>query len=240
MAKVNYKNGVTSVILRVKIHNTSVTTGAGLTGLTSGSSGLIVSTIADTEATATAYTGSNLETITTLGTWANPTSGKARFKEVGATNHPGIYEVQLANTRWAVSGARSIIVSVLGATNAAQVDAEIQLEPSPANIVQIDDDTHAPENLALMYAGGIANGTVDSVVDNGEFAGDGADLVAVDDVYNNMILVFVNGDNKFIPRIIQDYVGSTKTFIFNGVGFAGEFPRTVGTQESFLILAGSP
>jgi hypothetical protein len=105
------------------------TTGGAKTGLTFSSSGLIISTIADNESTATAYTqaGSTTETITTLGTFAAPTATKCRFKEVDATNHPGLYEIQIADARWAVSNARSVIVTVSGATGAAQVDAEIQL-----------------------------------------------------------------------------------------------------------------
>lgn len=123
-------NGATSVILRVKLLDSSVTTGAGLTGLTSASSGLIISTIADVEATATTYTvgGSTIESITTLGTYAAPTATKCRFKEVDATNHKGVYEIQLADARFAVSGARSLLVSVLGATNLAQCDFVVQLD----------------------------------------------------------------------------------------------------------------
>ena len=89
------------------------TTGAPLTGLGSASSGLIVSTICDNEASATPYTvaAGNVETITTLGTFAAPTSGKCRFKEVDATNHPGLYEFQVADARFAVAGARSLVIT---------------------------------------------------------------------------------------------------------------------------------
>lgn len=129
MAKLLYANGVTSVILRVKIMDSTSTSGGAKTGLTFSSSGLIISTIADNEATATAYTeaGSTIETITTLGTFAAPTATKCRFKEVDSTNHPGLYELQIADARWTVIGAKSVIVTVSGVTGAAQVDAEIQL-----------------------------------------------------------------------------------------------------------------
>lgn len=129
MAKFWWKNGITSVILRLFIMDSASTTGAGKTGLAYNTSGLIISTIANNEATATAYTagGSNIETITTLGTFAAPTSGKCRFKEVDSTNHPGLYEIQIADARWAVSNARSLIVTVLGASGAAPVHAEVQL-----------------------------------------------------------------------------------------------------------------
>lgn len=135
MAKVILKNGVTSVILRVKIMDSTSTTGGAKTGLTFSSSGLIISTIADNEASPTVYTaaGSTIETITTLGTFAAPTATKCRFKEVDSTNHPGLYEIQIADARWAVSNARSIIITVVGATGAAQVDAEIQLSQIDVN-----------------------------------------------------------------------------------------------------------
>lgn len=140
MAKLNYKNGVTSVILRIKIQDSASTAGAGLTGLTSSSTGLIISTIADNEATTTAYTvaGSTIETITTLGTFSAPTSTKCRFKEIDATNHKGLYEIQIADARWAVSNAKSVIISVQ-VTGGVPIDAEIQLEPVPSNQRQLLD-----------------------------------------------------------------------------------------------------
>ena len=50
----SYKRSQTSIILRLKIRNSS--TGQGLTGLAHNSSGLVISTITDNEATATACT----------------------------------------------------------------------------------------------------------------------------------------------------------------------------------------
>lgn len=158
MAKVAFKNGVTSVILRVKLLDSSSTTGAGKTGLTFSSSGLIISTIADNEASATVYTsaGSTTETVTTLGTFAAPTATKCRFKEVDATNHPGLYEIQIADARYAVSNARSVIISVQ-CTGAVPVDAEVQLQTD-------DPYTAKPSNFATMVIDGsgyvrVQNGT---------------------------------------------------------------------------------
>lgn len=126
---ISYKRSQTSVILRVKIRDSSQSDGRGLTGLTSASSGLRISTIADNESAATAYTvaGSTIETISTLGTYAAPTATKCRFKEVDSTNHKGVYEIQIADARFAVSSAKSLLVSVLGATNAAECDALVPL-----------------------------------------------------------------------------------------------------------------
>lgn len=143
-----FKNGQGSIIIRAKLLDSSSTTGAGLTGLLFSSTGLIISTIADNEATATAYTaaGSTTETITTLGTYAAPTATKCRFKEVDATNHKGLYEFQFADARFAVASAKSMIVSVLGVTNLQQADFLIQLQtddpyvakPANSNLLSID------------------------------------------------------------------------------------------------------
>lgn len=131
MAKVTIDRGSTSNILRVFLLDSASTTGTGKTALTNSSAGLIVATIADNEATATVYTSaaSNVETIATLGTYAAPTASKCRFREVDATNFPGVYEIQIADARFAVSSAKTLLVSVQ-ATGAAPVIAEIQLDQS--------------------------------------------------------------------------------------------------------------
>lgn len=125
----SYKRSQTSVVLRVKLLSSAVTTGAGLTGLAYDSAGLIISTIADNEATATAYVQDfgTIETIATLGTYAAPTATKCRFKEVDSTNHPGVYEIQIADARFAVASAKSLIVSISGAADCAETDVLIPL-----------------------------------------------------------------------------------------------------------------
>ena len=127
MGLISYALGQTSVVLRVKILD-STTFAAGKTGLTNTSSGLIVSTIADNESAATAYTasGSTIDSITALGTYAAPTSGHCRFKEVDSTNHKGVYELQIADARFGVSGAKSLLVSI-AASGACDCDAVIPL-----------------------------------------------------------------------------------------------------------------
>jgi hypothetical protein len=144
----------------VKILNSSVATGAGLTGLSSTSSGLIISTIADNEATATSYTvaASNVETITTLGTYAAPTAGKCRFREVDSTNHKGVYEIQLADARFGVSNAKSLLVSVLGATNAAETDVVIPLR---------DLDPFDAVRAGLTALPNVASGSAGSLLTSG-------------------------------------------------------------------------
>jgi hypothetical protein len=124
-----FKNGSTSNILRVLILDSTSTTGAGKTGLTEASSGLIIATIANNEATATVYTqaAGNVETITTLGTFSAPSANKARFKEVDATNLPGVYEIQIADARFAVASAKALVVMVLGVSGIVPCTLEIEL-----------------------------------------------------------------------------------------------------------------
>jgi hypothetical protein len=128
-------NGVTGVICRIKIADPTSTTNGGKTGLAYNTSGLIISTVANNESGATAYTGANLDTITTLGTFggAAPAANKAGFKEVDATNHPGLYEIQIPNARYAVAGAVSLIITVGGMAGACQVECEYQLSAINVN-----------------------------------------------------------------------------------------------------------
>lgn len=152
------KNGATSNVLRVFLENSSVTTGAGLTGLTHSSAGLVVATIADNEASATVYAqaSSNLETITTLGTFAAPTASKARFKEVDATNLPGVYEIQIADARFAVSSAKSLAISIHGATNLKPrivvIDhaANARLDSTGVDAVVIESGINLRQAIALI------------------------------------------------------------------------------------------
>ena len=60
---ISYKRGQGSIIVRIKILNSSVSTGAGLTGLTSASAGLIIAAIADNAA----WDPSDAELLTCVG-----------------------------------------------------------------------------------------------------------------------------------------------------------------------------
>lgn len=108
--------------------DSSVSTGAGKTGLLFSSAGLIISTAKIGDATPTVYTqaAGNIETITTLGTYAAPTASKCRFKEYDSTNHKGVYEIHIANARFA--STTDLIISISGATDLAEQDIEIQIE----------------------------------------------------------------------------------------------------------------
>ena len=124
----DYHNGQTSVILRPKLRN--ATTGQGFTGVTSATSGLIISTIADNEATPTVYSvaAGTIESIATLGIYAAPTATKCRLKLVHDTNHPGDVEIQLADARFGVTGAKSLKVTISGVSGMAECDVLVPLK----------------------------------------------------------------------------------------------------------------
>jgi len=167
------KRGATGVVLRVKIGDSTSLTNGGKTGLTANSAGLVISTIADVEAAATAYSAAagTIESIATLGTFAAPTVRKCRFREVDATNHPGIYEIQLAAARWGVSNARSLIVTVSGAAGASAVDAEVQLSG-----VDVDDAVRGGLSALPAVASGGDGGLLTTGVgaNQVQVSGDGA------------------------------------------------------------------
>jgi hypothetical protein len=159
MAKEIIKRGATSNILRVFLQDSTVTTGAGKTGLGISSTGLIISTIADVEATATTYTaaGSTIETVTTLGTYAAPTATKCRFREVDATNFPGVYEIQIADARFAVSNSTQLLISVQ-ATGIAPVYTEYQL---------VAIDLMDTVRLGLTALPNVASGSAGAIITSG-------------------------------------------------------------------------
>lgn len=153
-----YKRGQQSIILRIKILDSSASDGSGLIGLTSSSSGLLISTIADNESTAVVYSGSNIETITTLGTFSAPSSGKVGFKEVDSTNHKGIYELQIVNSRFAVTSAKSLLISISGAANCVQTDFVVALT---------DLDPYDSIRAGLTALPNVSSGTAGAVITSG-------------------------------------------------------------------------
>lgn len=211
MALISYKRGQASIILRVKLLDSTVTTGAGKTGLTLSTAGLRVSTIADNESGPTAYTqaGSTIETITTLGTYATPTASKCRFKEVAATQHPGVYEIQLADARYAVTSAKSLLVSVNGAAGMAQCDAVIPLtDADPYDVVR-QGITALPNStiLAALYAG-FETGTAQAGGASSITLRSGAS--AVNNIYNDQVAFISSGTGSGQSNRILSYDGTTK------------------------------
>lgn len=110
------KKGTTSKLLQIFIQDSSKTDGSGLTGLAHDTASLTCYYLKEGSSSAVEIT---LVTAT-VGTY---TSGG--FKEVDATNIPGVYEIDIPNA--CLTGAEQVIVMLKGAANMAPVVLEVQL-----------------------------------------------------------------------------------------------------------------
>lgn len=112
------KKGATSQSVYFEVLDSTSTTGGRKTGL------------AYNTASLTAYYARNggAATSITLATLAaaNSAYSSGGFKEVDATNMPGVYRLDVPDAAFA-SGADSVVVTIRGATGMVQASAEIQL-----------------------------------------------------------------------------------------------------------------
>ena len=135
MALRQIKAGSTSVILQVFLQDSSSSTGNGLTGLTSASSGLTCYYKRNRDAAAAAVTLA----AGTLGTYSS-----GGFKEVDATNQRGLYDFCPPDAALA-AGAQSVVFFFKGATNLA--DAPVLVE-----LTQTDNQDAAAGGLSRLDA----------------------------------------------------------------------------------------
>lgn len=142
--KLSRKAGATSEIWQVFIADSSSTTGAGLTGLLFNSGSLTAYYHRDTDTTATAMTlvDMTVGTFTSLG-----------FKEVNATNLPGVYQFCPPNAAIA-AGAKSCIFMLNGAANMAPLPIEVDLF-SQVDVVSIAGTAQTAKDLGAINVTGL-------------------------------------------------------------------------------------
>ena len=109
--------GSASVLVDVFIQDSGSSVGAGKTGLLYNSAGLTWYYHRDSASSATQVT---LATMT-VGTWAS-----GGFKEVDATNMPGVYQLGIPDAALA-EGAKNVSMLLKGASGMAPLPIEIQL-----------------------------------------------------------------------------------------------------------------
>ena len=152
MAKLAIKKALTSVALYLFIQNSSVTTGAGLTGLVFNSASLVAYYVRPLAAAAAI----TLATQTVTGAFSS-----GGFVEVDATNMPGVYRFDVPNAALA-TGVNSVVVMLKGATNMVPVVLEIDLvayDPQSATnlgLSQIDAATSSRMATYTQPAGFLA------------------------------------------------------------------------------------
>jgi hypothetical protein len=166
------KHGSTSNIIRVVLK--SSLTGQGLIGLDHTSDGLIIATAASnenaTEAVEYREADSEIESISEPGAYDPPANGTCRFKQVDPDNHPGLYEIQLADSRFNVTGAKTLVITVSGAANLLSTDYEVQFvgyDPTAsaiaANVTQWNS-----QNLGAQQQNGFPTVTIKDGTGTGE------------------------------------------------------------------------
>lgn len=121
MAKLSIVAGATSQSVSIFIQDSTVTTGAGKTGLVFNTSGLIAYYVFNG-----ANGGSNAITLATLAA-ANSAFSSGGFKEIDATNMPGCYRLDIPNAAIASSKGRSSVIMLSGATGMVPCLLEIEL-----------------------------------------------------------------------------------------------------------------
>lgn len=118
MAKLSIKPDSTSVKLDLFIQDSSVTTGAGLTGLVFNTASLVASYRRPTGA----RVAITLATQTVTGAYSS-----GGFVEVDATNMPGLYRFDVPDAVLTAAGGRSAVVMLKGAANMSPCVVEIDL-----------------------------------------------------------------------------------------------------------------
>lgn len=237
------RHGQTSNIFRVKIRDLSSNNGVGKTGMAFGDAGLIISTICDNEVAAVAYTqaGGTIEAVTTNGTFAAPTATKIRFKEVDATNHPGLYEIQIADARMAVVGAKALTLTIVALADSEQTDVQIDLTSANnapfTDAGMISGDATAADNLESGYDGtgwnaALQGGTLTVTNQTTVVLSAGS---ADDDAYNGCPMVIQDAATAAQKSVvlITDYVGSTRTATITTPKF------TIASTDKFTVLNAS-
>ncbi len=148
MAKLAVKPGTTSLVAYVFIQDSSVTTGAGLTGLVFNSGSLVASYVRP----AAARSAITLATQTTTGAYSS-----GGFVEVDATNMPGVYRFDIPDAAIA-SGVRSVVVMLKGAANMSPCVLEIDLS-NQASVTAWNDTAVASPHTAGYPAVTVKVGT---------------------------------------------------------------------------------
>lgn len=145
MAKLAIKKGTTSKILHVIIQDSDSFTGGGKTGLAYNTASLACKYIVPGGTISAAIT---LEDISTLGTYAAPTSNAhMRIKEVSATSPTeGLYELHLHDDWLNVSGG-SIVILLGGASGMVPLGLEIEIVDNTAKDVY--DRVGAPVGASI-------------------------------------------------------------------------------------------
>lgn len=195
MAKLSINPGSTSQPVYVKIFDSTLNSGAGLTGLTFNTSGLSAYYVR-VGGSATAIT---LVTQTVTGAYSS-----GGFVEVSSTNMPGLYRLDIPDAALA-TGARSVVVQLKGAANMVPCELEIDLD-TQADVTRVNGQPAQsdvdPEILVATTIATLTSQTVFTLT-----AGS-----ADDTAYKDALVVVVDASTPTQKcfQWVSAYAGSTK------------------------------
>jgi hypothetical protein len=216
--------GLTSVMLPVFIQDSSSTIGAGLSGVTHASSGLVIEYRRAGESTWTTVT----PVTKTLGTYV---SGGI----VADGDLAGAYEVDLPDAAFA-AGVRFVIARIRGVANMLPCLIEIEIDAfayqtatQPVNVTQVSGDATAADTLELfaesldqatgqLDSGSLAAGTLTEAAFAANFGDTGLTLPKAVE----MLAAFVAG------RVSRSSAGGVTTLTYR---------KRDGTTVSFTAVA---
>jgi hypothetical protein len=252
--------GATSQIFTIALYDNSSTTGALLSGILYTSTNLTIEMRRAFSSSVTSYSGANIETIATLGTFAAPSSSsKIRFKETTMT---GVYEVQVHDsaTNGFGSGDASpyVDVKVYEATTSAlkiavaplkipltAFDFQTAAGSAPSvSAIRIEMDTnstklaHLDADVTTRLAPTVAGRTLD-VATTGEA---GLDFDNIKDATGAHTLTNIRVPNVTLIDTLTTYTGNTPqtgdNYSFaNRVVIRGTVSATAPTTGSFTCAA---
>jgi hypothetical protein len=182
--------------------------------------------------------GSTIDTIATLGAYVVPTSGHCRFREVDPVNHKGVCEIQFDNTRFAVSGAKSLLVSFSGAVNLAECDVTIPL----LSVNPYDAVRGGMSNLDLAVSTRMGSyvqppGFLTATFPTGTVASTTNITAGVMSTVNNVINAPTAGD--FTPTMKASLNASTPASVQNVAAQSGDIFALIGPTGSGLTSLAS-
>ncbi len=210
MALYTRARGSTGNKIQIFLPDVTSTAGAGKTGLTNASANLNISVRRSNAATMTAYTGANIGTIATLGTWVDPGTGKCNFKEVDSANAPGLYEIHFVDALFDTSDTSRHLFGMITLPNS--------IVPTPFLIELLADDNQVakPANYSLLVI-------------------DGAGRLDVSKVGGSALNALIAGRIDANAQVVGDKTGYTAATVQDKTGYTAS---TVSDKTGYALTSG--
>jgi hypothetical protein len=173
----------------------------------------------------------SLVSLSTGNLQVNPTIAAGDFKvSVGGAASANLIALPVVEPAGSVCVKVSLTAAEMGAEKITVHCKDVAGDEWAEQLLFIEPDDASPSDL---------HGTVNAVVNNGNFNLSGTTLSETNECYKHMWLVFLSGNNKSIPRLIGSYSGGIdKQVQFTGTDMQGVFPATVQPGDKWMILAG--